>query len=159
MLARWLGLVALAAVVPGIVGCGGTPVAASETAGNQLTVYSSLPLQGETAPISQQIIGGEKLALARAGGHVGPFKVSYVSLDDANPANGQWSPGETAGNAKQAAQDTSTIAYLGDYDSGATAISLPNLMPPESFRSVLPAPTSGLTSRWMPGRMSRAAST
>ena len=31
----------------------------------------------------------------------------------------------TAGNAKTAAQDPSTIAYLGDLDSGATAVSLP----------------------------------
>jgi len=125
---RWLGFAALAAVVVvAIAGCGGASVTAAETIGSQLTIYSSLPLQGESAAISEQIVGGEKLALSQAGGHVGPFKVSYVSLDDANPTNGQWSPGETAGNAKQAAQDTTTIAYLGDFNSGATAISLPNL--------------------------------
>ena len=92
MLARWLGLAALAAAIPVIAGCGGAPVAASETAGNQLTIYSSLPLQGESAAISQQLVNGEKLALSQAGGQVGPFKVAYVSLDDANPANGQWTP-------------------------------------------------------------------
>lgn len=146
MLARWLGLAALAAVIPGIAGCGGAPVAASETAGNQLAVYSSLPLQGEQAAISQQLVGGEKLALSQAGGHVGPFKVSYVSLDDANPTNGQWSPGETAGNAKQAAQDTSTIAYLGDYDSGATAISLANLNNAGILQVSPASPYVGLTS-------------
>ena len=146
MLARWLGLAALAAVIPVIAGCGGAPVAASETAGNQLTIYSSLPLQGESAAISQQIVGGEKLALSQAGGHVGPFKVAYVSLDDANPANGVWSPGETAGNAKQAAQDTSTIAYLGDYNSGATAISLPNLNAAGILQVSPASPYVGLTS-------------
>jgi branched-chain amino acid transport system substrate-binding protein len=145
VLARWLGLAALAAVIPVITGCGGAPVAASETAGNQLTVYSSLPLEGETAAISQQIIGGEKLALSQAGGHVGPFKVSYVSLDDANPTNGQWSPGETAENAKQAAQDTSTIAYLGDYNSGATANSLPNLNAAGILQVSPASPYVGLT--------------
>jgi branched-chain amino acid transport system substrate-binding protein len=133
-------------VIPWIAGCGGAPVAASETAGNQLTVYSSLPLQGESAATSQQIVGGEKLALSRAGGHVGAFKVSYVSLDDANPTNGQWSPGETAGNAKQAAQDTSTIAYLGDYNSGATAISLPNLNAAGILQVSPASPYVGLTS-------------
>jgi len=145
VLARWLGLVAIAAVVPVLAGCGGVNIAASETIGSQLTVYSSLPLQGETAAISQQIIGGEKLALNQAGGHVGPFKVSYVSLDDANPTNGQWSPGETAGNAKQAAQDTTTIAYLGDYDSGATAISLPNLNAAGILQVSPASPYVGLT--------------
>jgi branched-chain amino acid transport system substrate-binding protein len=146
VLARWLGLAALAALIPAIAGCGGAPVAASETAGNQLTVYSSLPLQGESASISQQIAGGEKLALSQAGGQVGPFKISYVSLDDANPTNGQWSPGETAGNAKQAAQDTSTIAYLGDYNSGATAISLPNLNAAGILQVSPASPYVGLTS-------------
>jgi branched-chain amino acid transport system substrate-binding protein len=145
VLARWLGLAALAAAVPAIAGCGGASLAASETAGNQLTVYSSLPLQGETAAISEQIVGGEKLALSHAGGHVGPFKVSFVSLDDSNPTNGQWSPGETAGNAKQAAQDTSTIAYIGDYDSGATEISLPNMNAAGILQISPASPYVGLT--------------
>ena len=57
MRARWLGLAALAAVVPGASGCGGTGVSgASEAAGNQLAIYSSLPLQGPSASISQQIV-------------------------------------------------------------------------------------------------------
>jgi branched-chain amino acid transport system substrate-binding protein len=105
-------------------GCGGVSGAASGP-GKQLTVYSSLPLQGPDAGASRQIVNGEKLALYQAGGRVGPFTVSYVSLDDANPTSGRWDPGVTASNAKTAADDPSTIAYLGDFDSGATAISLP----------------------------------
>jgi branched-chain amino acid transport system substrate-binding protein len=123
---RWLGLAALAAVAPAAAGCGGTGVSgASEAAGNQLAVYSSLPLQGPSAAISKQIVGGEKLALAEAGSRAGRFKIGYVSLDDSSPTNGRWDPGVTATDAKTAAQDTSTIAYLGDYNSAATAISLP----------------------------------
>ena len=57
----------------------------AEATGNQLTVYSSLPLQGPSAAISEQIVNGEKLALSQAGGRVGPFKIGYVSLDDAEP--------------------------------------------------------------------------
>lgn len=128
-----------------IAGCGGASLASSETAGSQLTVYSSLPLQGETAAVSEQIVGGEKLALSHAGGHVGSFKISYFSLDDANPANGQWSAGEAAENAKKAAQDTSTIAYLGDYDSGATAISLPNMNAAGILQISPASPYVGLT--------------
>jgi branched-chain amino acid transport system substrate-binding protein len=124
--ARWLCLAALAAGGTGGAGCGGTgATGASETTGNQLAVYSSLPLQGPSAAISMQIVDGEKVALAQAGGRVGPFRVSYVSLDDSNPASGKWSPDVTATDAKIAAQDTSTIAYLGEYNSPATAISLP----------------------------------
>jgi branched-chain amino acid transport system substrate-binding protein len=147
--ARWLGLVALAAVVPGAAGCGGTGVSgASEAVGSQLAIYSSLPLQGPSASISQQIVDGEKLALAAAGGHAGPYKVGYVSLDDSSPtsASGQWDPGVTATNAKTAADDTSTIAFLGDYNSAATAISLP-LMNSAGILQVSPAsPYVGLTS-------------
>ncbi len=89
-----------------------------DAVGNQLTVYSSLPLQGPSAAISEQIVDGEKLALADAGGHVGRFKISYVSLDDSNPASGQWEPGrDRRRTPRRRPQDTSTIAYLGDYDS------------------------------------------
>jgi branched-chain amino acid transport system substrate-binding protein len=115
----------VAAVVV-VTGCGGSsPVSTNDAVGETLAVYSSLPLQGPWAAVSEQIVGGEKLALAQAGGRAGRFRVAYVSLDDSNPASGQWSPGVAATDAKTAAQDTSTIAYLGDYDSGATAISLP----------------------------------
>jgi len=144
VLARWLSLAALLALAPGILGCGG--VSASETTGNQLTVYSSLPLQGPSASISQQIVGGEKLALSHEGGHVGDFKISYVSLDDANPVNGQVSPGESSTAAKLAAQDTTAIAYLGDFGSASTAISLP-IINEAGVLQVSPAsPYVGLTS-------------
>jgi branched-chain amino acid transport system substrate-binding protein len=147
VLARWLSLVALAAVFLGVVGCGGVSVSdVAEATGGQLTVYSSLPLQGPEAAPSEQIVDGEQLALADADGRAGPFKVTYDLLDDANPSTGKWNPGITAGNAKIAAQDTSTIAYLGDFDSGATAISLP-LMNAAGILQISPSsPYVGLTS-------------
>ena len=144
---RWLSLAALVAIAPAVAGCGGVGVSgASEVTGNQLAVYSSLPLQGPTGAISQQIVNGERLALAYAGGQVGPFKVSFVSLDDSNPASGAIDPGVTASDAKTAAQDTNTIAYLGEYSSAATAVSLP-LINAAGILQVSPAsPYVGLTS-------------
>jgi branched-chain amino acid transport system substrate-binding protein len=146
---RWLGtgLLAALALVPAMAGCGGVGSStAAENVGEQLTVYSSLPLQGPEAGISRQIEGGEKLALANAGGHVGHFTVSYTSLDDSSLTTGEWEPGATASNAKAAAQDPTTIAYLGDYNSGATAISLP-LTNAAGILQVSPAsPYVGLTS-------------
>lgn len=145
---RWLGLPALAvAATLAVSGCGGVGVSgASSTAGNQLAVYSSLPLQGPSAAVSQQIVNGEKLALAQAGGRVGHFKISYVSLDDSSQTSGQWDPGVTATDAKTAAQDTGAIAYLGDYNSAATAVSLP-LINAAGILQVSPAsPYVGLTS-------------
>src|ERR1700737_1024870 len=115
----WLALIGL-----GLGGCGGIS-AASQNTGQQLTVYSSLPLQGPSQAASQSIVNGEKLALSEAGGRVGSFKISFVSMDDPNPKRGVWDPGMTSQDAKTAAQDRTAIAYLGDYNSGASAISLP----------------------------------
>ena len=142
-------LVSLAALVvaPALAGCGGVGASPpAQDVGKQLTIYSGLPLQGPSAAISQEIVGGEKLALADAGGHVGPLTVSYVSLDDSNATTGKWDPGVTAANAKAVAQDPTTIAYLGDYNSGATAVSLP-LINAAGILQVSPAsPYVGLTS-------------
>ncbi len=147
MRARWLCLAALAALAVTVAGCGGVSISgASEATGNQLVIYSSLPLQGPSAEVAAQIVNGERLALADAGGRIGPFRVSYVSLDDANPTTGRLDPGVTASNAKMAAQDTSTIAYLGEYNSAATAVSLP-LINAAGILQVSPAsPYVGLTS-------------
>ncbi len=140
-------LAALGGLAVALAGCGGVGVSGAATAvGSQLTIYSSLPLQGPSGAASQQIVNGEKLALARAGGRVGPFKVSYVSEDDSSPTSGKWAPGITASNAKTAADDTTTIAYLGDYESAATAVSLP-LINAAGILQVSPAsPYVGLTS-------------
>jgi branched-chain amino acid transport system substrate-binding protein len=145
--ARWLSLAALAAAAPLLTGCGGVGVSgASEPIGDQLAIYSSLPLQGPSAPISQEIVNGERLALGDAGGHVGPLKVGYVSLDDANPKTGEADPSATATDAKMAAQDETTIAYLGEYGSEATAVSLP-LINAAGILQVSPgSPYVGLTS-------------
>jgi branched-chain amino acid transport system substrate-binding protein len=136
---------ALLLLAVGLAGCGGIS-AASNTVGNQLTVYSSLPLQGASAPISQSIVNGEKLALGEAGGQVGQFKISYVSMDDSSPVKGMWDPGATSTDAKTAAQDKSTIAYLGDYNSGASAISLPLVNAADILQISPGSPYVGLTS-------------
>jgi branched-chain amino acid transport system substrate-binding protein len=146
--ARWLCLAAVVFVGLLLAGCGGVGISsgASSALGKQLAIYSSLPLQGPSAGVSEEIVGGEKLALSDAGGRVGEFKISYVSLDDANPKSGQWDPGVTATDAKTAAQDTGTIAYLGEYGSAATAISLP-LINAAGIAQVSPeSPYVGLTS-------------
>jgi branched-chain amino acid transport system substrate-binding protein len=126
-------------------GCGNVS-GASNSQGNQLTVYSSLPLQGPSGAISAQIVNGEKLALHASGGRIGPFKISYDSMDDSSPTSGQWDPSVTAGNAKTAANDPSTIAYLGDYNSAATAISLPLINAADILQVSPASPYAGLTS-------------
>jgi branched-chain amino acid transport system substrate-binding protein len=117
----------------GVAACGGGGDSGGSGGGGggggrtTLTIYSSLPLQGDSRAQSESVVNGEKLALEEAGGQVGKFKITYKSLDDATAAAGKWEPGQTSANARKAAQDPSTIAYLGEFNSGASAISIPIL--------------------------------
>src|SRR5215217_659780 len=97
------------------------------TGSTSLTIYSSLPLQGDNRPQSEDVVAGEKMALSEAGNKVGKYTIKYASLDDATAAAGKWDPGQTSSDARKAAQDPSTIAYLGEFNSGASAISIPIL--------------------------------
>ena len=92
-----------------------------------LTIYSSLPLQGAARAQSVAAVNGAKLALEQAGGKVGDFQITYKSLDDSTAQAAGWEPGATSTNARKAASDDSTIGYIGEFNSGATAVSLPIL--------------------------------
>jgi branched-chain amino acid transport system substrate-binding protein len=48
-------------------------------------------------------------------------------LDDATVARGGWDPGQTTVNARAAVLDPTTIGYVGEVNSGASAISIPPL--------------------------------
>jgi branched-chain amino acid transport system substrate-binding protein len=113
----------------GVAACGGDDDGGggggADSGRTTLTIYSSLPLQGDSRPQSESVVNGEKLALEEAGGKVGQFKITYKSLDDATAAAGKWEPGQVSADARKAAQDPSTIAYLGEFNSGASAIALP----------------------------------
>jgi branched-chain amino acid transport system substrate-binding protein len=123
-------------VAVGVIGTLGLGVAAcgkksssggGKASGTSLTIYSSLPLQGSSRDQSQAVINGAKLALKERGGKVGKYKIKYVSLDDSTASAAAADPGQTSQNARKASQDKSTIAYIGEYNSGATAVSLPIL--------------------------------
>ena len=128
--AVWLLVPALAV---GVAACGDDEKddagsGGATTGSTNLTIYSSLPLQGTSRGQSQAVINGEKLALDEAGGKVGKFTIKYVSLDDSTAQNpGTADEGKTAQNARQAIRDKSTIFYLGEFNSGGTKVSLPIL--------------------------------
>jgi branched-chain amino acid transport system substrate-binding protein len=93
--------------------------------GKKVTIYSSLPLQGTSRPQNLDVIKGMKLALKQRGNKAGECTITYKSLDDATAQAGQWDAGATSANARKAAQDKSAVAYLGEFNSGASAISIP----------------------------------
>jgi len=126
-------------------GNGSVSSRSGSTGSSTVTIYSSMPLQGESRSQSVSIINAEKLALEKAGGTVGAFTVKFKSLDDATAAAGMWDPTATSANARKAAQDKSTIAYLGEFNSGASAISIP-ILNEVGILQVSPASTAvGLT--------------
>ena len=139
----------LAAMALGVAACGDDDDGGGgggSGGGNSLTIYSSLPLQGASRPQSEDVIRGEKLALKQAGNKAGDFTIKYVSLDDATAAAGKWEAGQTSANARKAAQDDSTAVYIGEFNSGASAVSIP-VLNEAGVPQISPANTAvGLTS-------------
>jgi branched-chain amino acid transport system substrate-binding protein len=114
--------------------------------GKTLTVYSSLPLQGAQRPQTTDMVKGIELALEQAGGKAGKFTIKYQSLDDSTAQAGSWTPEATTSNARKAAQDDATAIYIGEFNSGASAISIP-VLNEAGVAQISPANTAvGLTS-------------
>jgi branched-chain amino acid transport system substrate-binding protein len=90
-------------------------------------VYVSLPLRGASAPHGRDAADGARLALADAGGEAGGVRVEARYLDDTQGtgARAHWTPAQAAANARAATEDSTAIAYVGDFESGATRASLP----------------------------------
>jgi branched-chain amino acid transport system substrate-binding protein len=143
---RGLAVLGGAAVLAcGLSACERADKLSADTNSTTLTVYASLPLQGPAGPESLGVANGERLALREAGGRVGGLTVKLVVQDDSTPAAQRWDGRQTADNARNAISDKTAIAYLGDSDAGATAISLP-LLNAGGILQVSPLSTySGLT--------------
>jgi branched-chain amino acid transport system substrate-binding protein len=125
--------------------------AAARARGMTLTVYSSLPRHGVSAQITRAVAAGQRRALADARGRVGRYRVRFVELDSTRPGDPIWDPGMVDANAKRARDDPTTIAYLGELDYGASAVSLPVT---NGAGILQVSPGDGLTSltRRVPGR-------
>jgi branched-chain amino acid transport system substrate-binding protein len=95
--------------------------------GGTVDIYSSLPLQGASKDQTAAMVNGIKLAMSQAGNKAGNFTVKYTSLDDSTAQAGNWDPGQTAQNARKVAQDSKAVYYIGEFNSGASAISIPIL--------------------------------
>jgi branched-chain amino acid transport system substrate-binding protein len=119
---------------------------AGQSEARTLTIYSSLPLQGAQRPQTTDMVKGIELALEQAGGKAGDFTVRYESLDDSTAQAGSWTPEATTANARKAAQDDSTAVYIGEFNSGASALSIP-ILNEAGIPQISPANTAvGLTS-------------
>lgn len=117
-----------AALALAAAGCDGSTSKGTGAIGaGRLVIYSSLPGIGPQRGVGRAVLEGERMALAQAQGHVGDYTITLRARDDATVASHGWDPGQTTANATLAAKDTRTIGYLGDLNSGASAVSLPIL--------------------------------
>ena len=131
---RTTAIAALAAIALAAVGCsssssssGTTSSSGSAAAGGTVDIYSSLPMQGASSAQTIPLVNGIKLALSQANNKAGQWTVNYQVLDDSTAAAGKWDPGQTAANARQVASDSKAVFYIGEFNSGASKISIPIL--------------------------------
>jgi branched-chain amino acid transport system substrate-binding protein len=121
-----LVLGALAAVVL-LAGCGAKDALGTRIHGRTLTIYVSVPLRGVSSVSGQAVVNGARLALTDAHARIGDYGIELKVLDDATIARGGWDPGQTTIDVRAAVLDPTTIGYVGEMNSGASAVSIPPL--------------------------------
>jgi branched-chain amino acid transport system substrate-binding protein len=133
------------------LGGGGGSDRDAQPHGDRLTIYSSLPRRGVSGAAAKAVAAGQRLALEDAGARAGRFRLRLVELDSTRPGDQIWNPAQVSMNADRASDDPTSIAYLGELDYGATAVSLPSTND-DGLLQV--SPEDGLTSltRVPPGR-------
>jgi branched-chain amino acid transport system substrate-binding protein len=125
---------------------GGGSTGGETSSGKTFTIYSSLPLQGASSAQTKALVDGIKLAMEQAGNKAGNVTLRYRSLDDSTAQVGNWTPEATSANARRAAQDDTALVYIGEFNSGASAISIP-ILNEAALPQISPANTAvGLTS-------------
>jgi branched-chain amino acid transport system substrate-binding protein len=111
-----------------IAGCGGgTTRPDPRLHGTHLTIYSSSPQRGPLGAVAADVVDAERLALAQDGGRVGRYRLQLIALDASTPGAGRSDPAQISQNARLAAKNPHTVAYLGELATGSSAISIPLL--------------------------------
>jgi branched-chain amino acid transport system substrate-binding protein len=118
--------------VAALSGCGGSTSTsggdtgtAADAGAKVVDVYSSLPMHGPSASAASAIVDGIRLALAQADARAGTFSVHYTALDDSDGDG--WDASRTAADARRVAGDPRAVYYVGEFDDGASEVSMPIL--------------------------------
>ena len=151
--------VAAAAVIAGSVGMVASSSAkTAHAAGTTVDFYSSLPTVGSSSAQTIPAQNGIKLALKQAGNKVGSYSIKYTPLNDATASAGQWTPEQTSADARKAATDPNAVYYMGEFNSGASEVSMPILNKagiaqdsPANTYVGLTASLKGVTAKGEPG--------
>jgi branched-chain amino acid transport system substrate-binding protein len=138
---------ALAAALLAGCGSGGKPATdAGAIRGHWLTIYVSVPRDGASQEAGQAVIDGATLELDQNHAHIGRYRIRLKVLDDSTPGSGVWNAAAAVTAAQTAAANPTTIGYIGDFNSGASAVSIP-ILNRQAIPQVSPASSAvGLTS-------------
>lgn len=117
-------LCACSLAVTGCLGNGGGDQS-NRIGGDTATVYVSAPRQGVSATTGKAVVAGARVALKQVHGRAGGLRIRLRELPATDDSEHAWDPALVSANAHRAADDPSAIAYLGELDYGATAVSLP----------------------------------
>lgn len=114
-------VVAFLALTGIVTGCG---IDNSDEPSRTLKIYVSQPLKGDRG--GADMLRAVEIANQDEGGRIDSAKIEIVGLNDSDDS-GNWVASLVRRNAKKAAEDESAVAYIGDFDSGATEIAMPIL--------------------------------
>lgn len=89
-----------------------------------LRVYVSQPLKGDRG--GEDMLRAVEIANRDLGGRIDSAKIEIIGMNDSDD-DGNWVASLVRRNARRAATDDSAVAYIGDFDSGATEIAMPIL--------------------------------
>ena len=107
------------------MGCGGGGDENTRIRGGTLTVYVSAPVHGISAEAGAAALAGARRALTDAGGRAAGKRLRLVALSSTRPGDQGWDPGTVEAGAERAVDDPTAVAYLGEAERGASAVSLP----------------------------------
>jgi branched-chain amino acid transport system substrate-binding protein len=104
-----------------LAGCGGS---GEDPAERTLRIYVSQPMTGGRG--GEDTVRAVEIAVENAGSRIDGAEIEVVGMNDALP-DGRFSPAMVKANARKAAGDPATIAYIGEFDSGGTELAMPIL--------------------------------
>ena len=110
-----------------LAGCGSSQRPGDRIHGHLLTVYFSGPMQGASSLGAVAALNGARMALDQAHARIGSYRIRLRALDDSTNQSDGWDPNQTTLDARLATLDPTAIGYIGDFNSGASAISVPLL--------------------------------
>jgi branched-chain amino acid transport system substrate-binding protein len=90
-------------------------------------IASDLPMQGDSAERSEQMVEAIRLALEESDWSAGDVSVGFQACDDSIAKTGLWDPKQCRENAEAYADDSAVLGVVGTYNSGCAAEIIPIL--------------------------------